>query len=662
MATQPTNLPVPSETPRDLKFNAGKIDEFVTSDSHTYTDRFGQKHRTIAGLNYDANQAMLKYGYITAKSFELGFTLLTPNTVLQLESNGEYYRWDGDWSQPKVVPPGSTPDSAGGIGQGKWVGVGDASLRSDLAKPTGASQVRTTSGESVQKELDLLNEQLFNIADVRRYGADPLVTDNSAALLAAMAASPNGIIIRGGIYPASSVTIDCPIEFEAGGGLSVNSGATMVIRNRVSAGVYQIFYGDGSISFQHKDPVPSGDKSSGEQSRYVHIAWYGVFPNGQDGDDLAPLFQKISDSLGNLREAVIKFDVGTYTQRTGPVTWPRAAKLLGLGDRLTNIWVKFLDGDVWKTGGGGANFHSFQFNCDGYRTAGCYIRLDHERCETYDIYMDHGYRGIGLYGYENKTYRTKGLSWSQAAGSALIDIGHDDCVVEDTDYTNTTPTGPEYVVRFNCDTRGIARPQVRLVSARTGGALVGGTVTGTFSFSEPTISQLKGNQASYLVKFVLSGTASPNVIQLNGLVAGPGCQGCIQIVSSSGSIFGLMMDEISGDANTGVCIDIQNNGSGNIRPIILGQHDLRGTTGLKIGGTGTPPSRISLTGGAARNCTAYGYDLKCTYLTASGLVGFSNTSGDMVLQPGSDVLRVIGNVISVTNNSAGANVTIANNL
>jgi len=173
---------------------------------------------------------------------------------------------------------------------------------------------------------------------------------------------------------------------------------------------------------------------------------------------------------------------------------------------------------------------------------------------------------------------------------------------------------------------------------------------------------LKGNQASYLVKFALSGTASPNVIQLSGLVAGPGCQGCIQIVSSSGSIFGLMMDEISGDANTGVCIDIQNNGSGNIRPIILGQHDLRGTTGLKIGGTGTPPSRISLTGGAARNCSAYGYDLKCTYLTASGLVGFSNTSGDMVLQPGSDVLSGIGNVISETNNSAGANVTIANNL
>ncbi|STQ70192.1 glycerophosphodiester phosphodiesterase family protein [Hafnia alvei] len=133
MATQPTNLPVPSESARDLKFNAGKIDEFVTSASHEYIDRFGGRHRTIAGINYESNQAMSNYGYITQKSFEMGSTLNTPNTVLQWESNGEFYRWDGDWSQPKVVPAGSTPDSTGGIGEGKWVGVGDASLRRDLS-------------------------------------------------------------------------------------------------------------------------------------------------------------------------------------------------------------------------------------------------------------------------------------------------------------------------------------------------------------------------------------------------------------------------------------------------------------------------------------------------------------------------------------------------
>lgn len=53
MATQPTKNPVPSESPRDLKFNAGKIDEFVTSPSGEYTDRLGGRHKTIRGMEAD---------------------------------------------------------------------------------------------------------------------------------------------------------------------------------------------------------------------------------------------------------------------------------------------------------------------------------------------------------------------------------------------------------------------------------------------------------------------------------------------------------------------------------------------------------------------------------------------------------------------------------
>ncbi|EOW6770965.1 sialate O-acetylesterase [Cronobacter muytjensii] len=139
MATQPTQNPVPSESARDLKFNAGKIDEFVTSEKQQYIDRFGNAHRTIAGLNKDADQAMKAYGYITKKSFEVGATIDTPNTVLQWESNGEFYRWDG--TLPKVVSAGSTPDSAGGIGEGKWIGVADASLRSDLTSDSGGDDI-----------------------------------------------------------------------------------------------------------------------------------------------------------------------------------------------------------------------------------------------------------------------------------------------------------------------------------------------------------------------------------------------------------------------------------------------------------------------------------------------------------------------------------------
>lgn len=158
MATQPTSLPVPSESPRDLKFNAGKIDEFVTSLQREYEDRFGKKHYTIEGLCWVAQQAISTFGYITLDSFEDGNNLTLPNQVLRLEATGEYYRWDGEF--PKDVPAGSTPDSTGGVGIGKWLSVGDATLRSDLESAAGAGMVGTTLGGTVQEKLeDVLSAQ-----------------------------------------------------------------------------------------------------------------------------------------------------------------------------------------------------------------------------------------------------------------------------------------------------------------------------------------------------------------------------------------------------------------------------------------------------------------------------------------------------------------------
>lgn len=146
MATTPTNNPIPSEDPRDLKFNAGKIDEVVNSDAHHYVDRFGKQRWTIAGFQFTAEEAIRNYGYITMDSFEDGATLTLPNQVLRYETTGEYYRWDGDF--PKTVPAVSTPETSGGIGLGKWLSVGDATLRSELAE-SGDKVVASSFGGTV---------------------------------------------------------------------------------------------------------------------------------------------------------------------------------------------------------------------------------------------------------------------------------------------------------------------------------------------------------------------------------------------------------------------------------------------------------------------------------------------------------------------------------
>ncbi len=281
MATQPTQDEVPSESPRDLKFNAGKIDEFVTSENHVYVDRFGDEHRTIEGINYDANQAISQYGYITKDSFEDGSTISLANECLRWKSNGEYYRWDG--TLPKVVPPGSTPDSTGGIGQGKWVGVGDASLRADLDKNTGATLSRSSSGKTIQQEIDILKMGYKTPDDFGAKG-DGSTDDTTAILNAFSWSSTNGLPLRvpskpyvwnGGIVTYDNVTIIGDKRPYADSGLTRLLGGSIFIGTLRFSGknvqISNIGVDHGSFRF----PSTAGDalivSATGKAGQYAAI-------------------------------------------------------------------------------------------------------------------------------------------------------------------------------------------------------------------------------------------------------------------------------------------------------------------------------------------------------------------------------------------------------
>ncbi|MFH2244825.1 hypothetical protein ABK706_10435 [Enterobacter sichuanensis] len=141
MATQPTNLPVPSESPRDLKFNAGKIDEFTTSLAMQYIDRFGNAHFTIEGLKQIYN-----LGWNPVGIFQGGAIITAAGNIIQDETTGFWFRWDDLQTQPKTVPENSTPDLTGGTGEGKWLAVDVRDvLRKELAEPTGAWKVGSSN-------------------------------------------------------------------------------------------------------------------------------------------------------------------------------------------------------------------------------------------------------------------------------------------------------------------------------------------------------------------------------------------------------------------------------------------------------------------------------------------------------------------------------------
>lgn len=158
MATTPTNKPIPSEDPRDLKFNAGKIDEEVNGSSDYYIDRFGAQRLTNTGRNnqfqdsqtqreYDFQQFLLNSGYQFLGDYENGpYTIDARNQIIRYQN--EFWRLNAS-----TMPPYTTT----GINVTSWaidvthlVSVGDAALRTELASINGAtlslSQVATAYG------------------------------------------------------------------------------------------------------------------------------------------------------------------------------------------------------------------------------------------------------------------------------------------------------------------------------------------------------------------------------------------------------------------------------------------------------------------------------------------------------------------------------------
>lgn len=111
MATTPTNKPIPSEDPRDLKFNAGKIDEEVNGSADYYTDRFGVQRLTNVGRNHQFQAAqteretdfvasqvdkearfqqfLLSSGYVFLGDYEDG--------PFQFSARNQYIRYDNQY-------------------------------------------------------------------------------------------------------------------------------------------------------------------------------------------------------------------------------------------------------------------------------------------------------------------------------------------------------------------------------------------------------------------------------------------------------------------------------------------------------------------------------------------------------------------------------------
>lgn len=338
MTTTPTSNPIPSEAPQDLKFNAGKIDEFVTSSGWTYTDRFGVKRYTIEGINYLAKQSMAAFGYITLDSFQAGASITLPNQVLRDTSSGEYYRWDG--AIPKTVPANSTPSSTGGVGTGKWLSVGNATLLTGDGNGVGYRYKSLTNAthRSVRDKLDEKVSLWDFHCDANGSLIQPGVSIDSRPYIQNaidyLAANSGGtLIIPVGTWYLSSMGglaisgHSGVIQLKTNVNIKFESGAIIKLTAYFNNIDFQVFVG-----FDNSTPSLSGDLKN------VHI----------NGDGIIDFGSNLMKSAGNLRNGISfgrSYDcsVSDITFQNGDMTWAVTTGWNGYGARCKIYNCKFIN-------------------------------------------------------------------------------------------------------------------------------------------------------------------------------------------------------------------------------------------------------------------------------------------------------------------------------
>lgn len=251
MTTYNTGNPLGSTAAKDLYDNAQNFDFALNSLTQViWLDRFGVGRRSWYGLEVMVADAAGAYGIITLTgvSFTTGATVHL-NEALLNTANNEYYKWTGTFPPDgKVVPPSSSPESTGGIGPGKWLSVGDAALRQQLASDSvslGDALVATKQPFTGAKNQTVHTKlaQVINVLDFDGVVGDG-VNDDTSGIQAAVNATPWGgdlLITNKTFSITDEIIIDKPINIRgSGGSILTNSQSSKIIQKTAGKNVFKL--------------------------------------------------------------------------------------------------------------------------------------------------------------------------------------------------------------------------------------------------------------------------------------------------------------------------------------------------------------------------------------------------------------------------------------
>ena len=291
-----------------------------------------------------------------------------------------------------------------------------------------------------------LVQRFGEISNVSDFGADGTGATPSNAAVVAMAAAKGYLVFPQGSFLLNTITISVPIYFEMGSNITASNGSVITIENSIESPRQYIFQkiGNGSYDLQQNPSTKIG-----ENARQVHASWFGAFPQGDTGVNVAPNIQDACNALGNTRESQILFDIGNYQMKSG-VLIGRGCNIVGTGIRRTVFRVEGDGFPVFTTNNVAVFFTDIQFELhpnNSTRTTE-YIRIDHDDSTLFNIYIGRTFKGIVVNGNNCNISRVTGV-WdaNQGAGSSAIEVNAGQCTIENIRFESST-FGPESIINI----------------------------------------------------------------------------------------------------------------------------------------------------------------------------------------------------------------------
>lgn len=116
----------------------------------------GQTQKTLPAVLRDAGFRPASFTFASGGTLAVGdadLAVLWPAP----SGDGNYYAWHG--ALPKTIPAASTPASTGGVAQGAWLPIYDATIRNDLLLPSGDQMVGTSHRGTLKQDLDAIDRR-----------------------------------------------------------------------------------------------------------------------------------------------------------------------------------------------------------------------------------------------------------------------------------------------------------------------------------------------------------------------------------------------------------------------------------------------------------------------------------------------------------------------